>query len=299
MPGRFHGFLVIDKPAGWTSHDVVARVRRLLNEKRVGHAGTLDPAATGVLPVAVGHATKSIEWLEHAQKSYLAEITFGVATDSCDADGVVIGVGDAGAVTRDALEAALPPFRGAISQTPPIFSAIKIGGKKLYELARKGETIEIPSRSITIHQLELVDWRSPVATVFVECSKGTYIRSIARDLGEALDVPAHLSNLVRLASGPFAIDEAWTLGDLAEADLEAEWESIAIHPDAAAAHLDAMVMDDDGYEEWRHGRTIPASSSNQEADVRVYSREGLWVGIARIDAGASRARPLRVITDAA
>src|SRR6476660_8065392 len=125
MPGRFHGFLVIDKPAGWTSHDVVARVRRLLNEKRVGHAGTLDPAATGVLPVAVGHATKSIEWLEHAKKSYLAEITFGVATDSCDADGVVIGVGDAGAVTRDALEAALPPFRGAISQTPPIFSAIK------------------------------------------------------------------------------------------------------------------------------------------------------------------------------
>ena len=299
MPGRFHGFLVIDKPAGWTSHDVVARVRRLLNEKRVGHAGTLDPAATGVLPVAVGHATKSIEWLEHANKSYLAEITFGVATDSCDVDGVVIAVGDAGAITSEAIEAALPQFRGPIEQTPPIYSAIKIGGKKLYELARKGETIEIPSRTVTIHQIELIEWTAPVATVFVECSKGTYIRSIARDLGETLGSPAHLSNLVRLTSGPFAIDEAWTLGDLAEADLEAEWESIAIHPDAAAVQLDAVVMDDDRYEDWRHGRAIPAPSCDEAADVRVYSREGLWVGIARIDAGASLARPLRVITDAA
>jgi len=299
MPGRFHGFLVIDKPAGWTSHDVVARVRKLLNEKRVGHAGTLDPAATGVLPVAVGQATKSIEWLEHAKKSYLAEITFGVATDSCDADGVVIELGNPATLDRSLVEAALKRFRGPILQIPPMFSAIKIGGQKLYQLARKGVTIEVEPRPVVLHQIQLVGWAAPVATILVECSKGTYVRSIARDLGEAVGVPAHLSNLVRLTSGPFALDEAWTLTELADADFNLEWESIAIHPDVAASHLDVLVMDDAGYEAWRHGRTLAVEPAEHAADVRVYSREGLWAGIGRIDAGTAIAQPVRVIKDAA
>ena len=299
MPGRFHGFLIVDKPAGWTSHDVVARVRRLLNEKRVGHTGTLDPAATGVLAVAVGDATKSIEWLNHADKSYLAEFTFGVATDSCDIDGVVTDSGDAGTLSHEAIDLALRQFRGAIEQIPPMHSAIKINGKKLYEIARQGRTVDVTPRRVTIHQIELLTWTSPVAEVLIESSKGTYIRSIARDIGRTLGVPSHLSNLIRLTSGPFCIDDAWTVTDLAAADFDREWESIAIHPDAAASHLDAIVMDDDGFEDWRHGRAVSAGDASYAADVRVYSREGLWAGIGRIDDDAKIARPIRVMTEAA
>lgn len=299
MPGRFHGFLIIDKPAGWTSHDVVARVRRLLNEKRVGHAGTLDPAATGVLPVAVGLATKSIEWLEHSGKCYLADIQFGAGTDSGDVDGVVIATGDPDQLARDQITAGLRQFEGPLNQIPPMHSAIKIDGAKLYEYARKGVAIEVPARPVTIHAIGLIAWEAPVATVLIDCSKGTYIRAIARDLGGLLGVPAHLSNLVRLASGPFSLDEAWTLSELAEIDLDIEWESVAIHPDIAVEQLDAVVTDDAGFEEWRHGRPAPAGSSGEAADVRIYSGEGSWMGIGRIDPGQTVARPLRVIADAA
>jgi tRNA pseudouridine55 synthase len=299
MPGKFHGFLVIDKPAGWTSHDVVARVRRLLNEKRVGHAGTLDPAATGVLPVAVGQATKSIEWLEQASKAYCAEIAFGVATDSADVDGVVIETGEPSGLAADRVAKALQRFEGPIEQIPPMHSAIKIDGVRLYQHARRGRVVDVPARAVTVHLIELIAWEAPVATVAIECSKGTYIRSIARDLGDALGVPAHLANLVRVRSGPFNLDEAWTLAELAELDLDAEWPSIAIHPDAAALDLDALVLDDEEYESWRHGRTVRTAAEAESRDLRVYSAAGAWIGIGRAEAGGTAIRPLRVIADAA
>lgn len=299
MPGRLHGFLVIDKPAGWTSHDVVARVRRLLNEKRVGHAGTLDPAATGVLPVAVGQATKSIEWLEQASKAYCAEIAFGVATDSADIDGVVTETGDPGELSAEQIVTALRQFEGPVEQIPPMHSAIKIGGVRLYQHARRGHVVDVPARSVTIHSIKLLAWEAPVATVAIECSKGTYIRSIARDLGEALGVPAHLANLVRIRSGPFHLDEAWTLTELAELDLEAEWPSIAIHPDVAALDLDALVLDDEEYESWRHGRTVRTAAEAESRDLRVYSADGAWIGMGRAEAGETEIRPVRVIADAA
>ena len=162
-PNRLHGYLVIDKPAGWTSHDVVGRVRRLTGERKVGHAGTLDPAATGVLPVAVGTATRSLEFLSESSKTYLAEITFGVSTDSYDADGVVLSVAPIGDLTRDRVETALRSLEGPQHQVPPMHSAIKIGGKRLYELARRGEEIEREPRDIVLHEILLVDWTSPVA----------------------------------------------------------------------------------------------------------------------------------------
>ncbi|HEU5432398.1 MAG TPA: tRNA pseudouridine(55) synthase TruB, partial [Thermomicrobiales bacterium] len=202
-PVGLHGFLVIDKPAGWTSFDVVARARRLLGEKRIGHAGTLDPAATGVLPLAVGAARKTLEFLAEASKTYDAEITFGVETDTWDRDGAVVAMADAGELTRDQIAGALEPFRGSFAQTPPMHSAIKIGGRKLYQLARKGEEIERPARSVTIHALDLLGWESPVARLRVDCSKGTYIRSLAHDLGAALGMGAHLSALRRTRTGPF------------------------------------------------------------------------------------------------
>jgi len=161
------GYLIVDKPAGWTSFDVVARARRLLGERKVGHAGTLDPAATGVLPLAVGSATKTLEYLAGSSKSYLAEVTFGVETDSQDIDGVVTAVRDASGLPAERVEAALAGFRGDLAQIPPMHSAIKIGGQRLYDLARRGEEIDRPPRPVTIHRLELVGWAPPVATLSV------------------------------------------------------------------------------------------------------------------------------------
>src|SRR5829696_3031772 len=232
-PGRLHGFLVIDKPAGWTSHDVVGRVRRLTGERKVGHAGTLDPAATGVLPVGLGLATRSLEFLAGSSKTYLAEITFGVRTDSYDIDGIVQSVGTTEGIDETLLRRSLSNFCGIQQQTPPMHSAIQIDGRRLYELAREGSVIERSPRAIEIHEIDLIEWNPPVATVCIDCSKGTYIRSIAHDLGEIFDCGAYLSNLVRLRAGPFTIAEAWTLQELAELELVNDWGSVAVHPDAA------------------------------------------------------------------
>ncbi len=292
-----HGFLIIDKPAGWTSHDVVARVRRLSGERHVGHAGTLDPAATGVLPIAVGHATKVLEYLSESSKTYLAEITFGVETDSYDADGTVVIVNSAEHLTTEHIEAALPEFRGPIEQIPPMHSAIKVGGKKLYELARAGETIERAPRAIEIYHLSLVEWNAPTASILVDCSKGTYVRSLARDLGERLGVGAHLSNLVRLRTGPFYLCEAWALEELEGRDVRLAWKDIAIHPDAAVLDWPALLLGDESTQLWNTGRSIMGRHSKQ-SNARVYNAHGDWVGIATFDADSSHWRPAKVIVSA-
>jgi tRNA pseudouridine55 synthase len=299
-PARFHGFLVIDKPAGWTSHDVVGRVRRLLGQRQVGHGGTLDPAATGVLPVAVGAATRVLEYVSDATKSYLAEITFGVETDSYDGDGMVTRVTDPSGLDVATLTAALSQFRGAIEQVPPMHSAIKVGGRRLYDLARRGEEIERAPRHIEIAGLELIEWQSPVATLLVDCSKGTYIRSLARDLGEAVGVGAYLSNLVRLRTGPFTLRDAWRLDELAELDLAAEWLTIALHPDLALIDRPALVVSDDVTRAWRNGQPI-AEGTGEETVARVYTPNGEWIGVARRDPEVMHGmwRPAKVIASAA
>ena len=232
-----HGYLVIDKPAGWTSFDVVARARRLLGEKRIGHAGTLDPAATGVLPLAVGMATKTLEFLNDASKTYLAEVTFGVETDSHDIEGRVTRTAGTEEVTADAVETVLAQFRGAGQQVPPMHAAIKVGGQKLYDLARRGEEIPRSPRPVTFHVLEMLEWNSPVATLLVDCSKGTYIRALARDLGTALGTGAYLSNLVRLRAGPFHLCQAITIDELTRIELPWVWPWVAVHPDIPGASV--------------------------------------------------------------
>jgi tRNA pseudouridine55 synthase len=291
------GYLVIDKPAGWTSFDVVARARRILGEKKVGHAGTLDPAATGVLPLAVGNATKTLEYLANAGKSYLAEVTFGVETDSHDIDGVVTSCRDASHLTREGVEQALAGFRGEISQIPPMHSAIKIGGQKLYELARRGEEIERAPRPVVMHRLDLVDWTPPVATVWVDCSKGTYIRSLARDLGETAGTGAFMSNLVRYRTGPFHLCEAVTMQDLAERDLPWEWPELSAHPDAVVLDLPALLLGELETLHWRQGKPILAVDP-AAGDCRAYSRAGEWLGIGRADETGRAWRPAKVIGSA-
>lgn len=292
-PPRFHGILVVDKPAGWTSHDVVARVRRLLHQRQVGHAGTLDPAATGVLPIAVGSATKVVEYLSNASKTYLAEITFGVETDSHDGDGQLVRVADASALTEDDVRKALLNWRGDIDQVPPMHAAIRVSGRRLYEHARVGNEVERPARRIIMYQLELLDWSPPVATLFVDCSKGTYVRALARDLGDQLEVGAYLSDLVRCRTGPFDLSQAWTLDELATQDLEAEWPTIAVHPDAAIEHLDALILDDETKHRWVTGRSIVGKSEN-DGLARVYDGHGEWLGIAEADRHAVAWKPMKV-----
>lgn len=292
--GRYHGYLVIDKPGGWTSHDVVARVRRILGERRIGHAGTLDPAAVGVLPLAVGDATRTIEYLAEASKTYLAEITLGVTTDSYDGDGRVTATADASVVTRAQVEAALPAFRGEIEQVPPMYSAIQIGGRRLHELARAGQEIERPARPITIYRLDLVDWSPPAFSLVVDCSKGTYVRSLAHDLGERLGVGAHLSNLVRLRTGPFTLCDAVTL-DTLPATLEREpWEEIAVHPDVALLGRRAVVIGPDAGTRWRTGNRVELTGNAGEL-MRVYDDAGAWLGVGEMDADGGFLRPLKVV----
>lgn len=303
--GRLHGIIVIDKPAGWTSHDVVARIRRLTGERRVGHAGTLDPAATGVLPVLVGDATRVVEFLSDADKAYRAEVTFGVRTDSGDIDGSVIDTSPE-RPDRDELERCLDGFRGDIEQTPPMHSAVKVGGMRLYEAARRGEVVDRQPRSVRISTLDLREWAEPVAMLDVVCSKGTYIRSLATDLGDRVGCCAYLSNLVRTRTGPFTLTDAWTLTQLAEAgsgDIEAEWEAIAHHPDAILADWPAIALDDAARERWYQGRApaplqgTPSHAGPGNGGVRAYDADGTWLGIGRLI--ENEVRPWKVASSGA
>jgi tRNA pseudouridine55 synthase len=208
-----NGVLVVDKPKGVTSFDVVAQVRRAYHEKRVGHCGTLDPMATGVLPVCVGEATKLVPFLQAGQKEYLAEVLLGVTTDSQDADGQVTSTREV-AVSRERLTEALPRFLGKILQKPPMHSALRVNGKRLYEFAREGVEIEREARPVEVHGLEVTSFEVPKIGLRVRCGKGTYIRSLAADLGEALGCGAHLTALRRTRVGRFAVDFAASLNDL-------------------------------------------------------------------------------------
>lgn len=292
---QFHGFLVVDKPAGWTSHDVVARLRRMLGQRRIGHAGTLDPAATGVLPIAVGAATRVVEYLAAATKAYVAEVTFGVETDSYDADGVVVALSDVSALSLADVTAALNRFRGTFAQLPPMHSARKVGGRRLYELARRGEEIEREARDVTIGTLTLLDWSPPAATLFVDCSKGTYIRTLAHDLGRELGLGAHLSDLVRVRSGPFALCNAWTLDELAKADLADVWPDVAFHPDRVLEEWPALILDADGAKHWTDGKTLH-SRTTTSGRCRVYTSDGAWLGVGRADDDQTW-RPRKVVLD--
>lgn len=297
QPARLHGLLVIDKPAGWTSHDVVAKIRRLTGERRVGHAGTLDPMATGVLPVAVGDATRVIEYLADADKTYEADIAFGVETDSYDADGRVTRVSDSNAITENAIHQALDQFRGEIVQVPPMHAAIRVGGVRLYELARQGIEIEREPRRLSVYELDLLRWSPPVVTLRIRCSKGFYVRSLAHDLGQALSVGAHLENLVRTSTGPFTLCDAWRMAELAQLDrdgLAAQWPTVALHPDAMLTGMDALVLDESARTRWRQGQPIAATAPSTGA-VSVYADDGTWLGIGEASSDRQHWKPRKVI----
>lgn len=293
--GKYHGFIVVEKPAGVTSHDVVSAVRKMTGERRVGHAGTLDPAAVGVLPIAVGLATRTVEYLSDSDKGYLAEITFGVTTDSLDGDGTVTEVTDASALTLEQIESVLHEFRGSIQQVPPMHSAIKIDGRPLYERARQGEHIELDARNVMIHRLEVVSWEHPVVEIYVRCSKGTYVRSLARDIGEAVGTGAYMSNLVRTSTGPFSLEDSWQIDELSELIENGFWEDVAAHPDSALHDRPAIVLNDEHSTRWKHGNAVvtevPAGL------IRVYDVSGNWLGVGSGDPETGTVKPEKVVTE--
>jgi tRNA pseudouridine55 synthase len=267
-----HGFLNIDKPAGPTSHDVVARVRRLARQKRVGHAGTLDPAATGVLVVALGAATRLIEYVQDATaKRYHAVVRLGVTTTTDDAEGQVIDIAPVPSLDLAALEAMLGQFRGPILQVPPMYSALHHGGQRLHELAREGVVVERSARPVTIEQLELRSWESPLLTLDVLCGKGTYIRALARDLGAALGCGGHLQELRRTAVGTFLVQDAISLAAL-EADPSIVM-SCLLPPERAVADWPAIDLDALETRQVRNGQSINrAGPSGQRA--RAHGPDG-------------------------
>jgi tRNA pseudouridine55 synthase len=298
QPPRRSGFLTIDKPPGMTSHDVIGLVRRVTGVRQVGHSGTLDPAASGVLPVAVGHATKVLPFIEDDDKRYVATVRFGVETDSGDRDGRLIGQRGAPELDRGHVEGLLSRFRGEIVQTPPMHSAIKIDGQRLYDLARAGVEVEVPERRVTIHDIALIDWRPPEATLAIGCSKGTYIRSIARDLGAAAGTGAMLASLVRTRAGLFDLASAIPVQELEARLAEHGWAAIALHPAAVLGAADVLLLDEHGERRWFNGLPIDAHAISPM--VRVYDTGRRWAGIGVAEPATGRVLPRRVIrgTDA-
>ena len=248
-----NGFIIIDKPAGITSHDVVSRVRRILGTKKVGHTGTLDPFATGVLPVAVNEGTKAIPYLDEGRKSYHALMRLGVTTDTLDLTGKVLSETDFDMVDEQMVKSQLSCFTGMISQVPPMFSAIKRDGQPLYKLARQGQGIEREPRQVEIFDIQLISFRLPFVEISVICSRGTYIRSLADDIGAALGCGAALQELRRTASGPFAIGAAISLEMLEDSVQNATLAERFISPYQALNHLCDISLADSGMIKISHG----------------------------------------------
>jgi tRNA pseudouridine55 synthase len=276
------GFLNLNKPLGMTSHDVVARVRRGLRVKKVGHAGTLDPLATGVLILCLGGATRLSEYVMRSTKTYRARMHLGVSTATYDAEGEITATRDTAGLDQPLFEQRLASFCGDIAQIPPMYSAVKQGGKKLYELARAGEVVERPPRAVTIESLRLLDWSPPEVTVEVTCSAGTYIRSLAHDLGEALGVGAHLSGLVRERSGGFALADSVSLETLLDAD---DWQAYLVPPRIALVPMPEIHLESAAAEDIRHGRSVSAGAAALGDLAQGYGPDGAFLAILRAEDG--------------
>lgn len=264
------GILLINKPAGMTSHDVVNRMRKILHTKKVGHCGTLDPDATGVLVLCIGKATKALQFLMSEEKEYQATLCLGIATDTYDASGKIVeekefcGVGN--------VDSVLSSFLGAQEQMPPIYSAIKVNGKKLYEYARNQESVEIQPRSIFIKNIKCISQENQYITIQVQCSKGTYIRSLCVDIGKKLGYPAHMTNLIRLSSGNFHIQDCYSIEEIEEGHYH------LMSLEEAFAHFDHYFVDNENIV--YHGKKIKSDIDHQ---VVVCNQEGKVLAVYKPD----------------
>lgn len=287
------GILLLDKPRGITSNAALSRAKRIVGIKKAGHTGTLDPMASGLLALCFGQATKVAGFLLEADKTYEAEVRLGVTTDSEDAEGEVLERKAVPALDEATIEAALARFRGAIEQVPPMHSALKHQGQRLYDLARKGQTVERPPRAVVIHELERVDHDERTLRLKVNCSKGTYIRSLARDIGEALGCGAHLCGLRRIASAPFDIGDAVELEALESLTRE-QARALLAPPDRALEHLPAVELDQQQAERIAQGQRLAGLRAAHSGQVRIYGPNA-FIGVGQMD-GTGRLKPVRLFT---
>ena len=286
--------LVIDKPVGLTSHDVVNIVRRGTHIRKAGHTGTLDPSASGVLVVLLGGATRLAEYLLESDKEYDAIIHFGLATSTHDAAGLVTASGPV-TFSQPDLEQALASFEGESLQTPPAYSALKVEGRKAYELARKGEVVDLEPRLIRIYQIALLDWAAPQAHIRVRCSRGTYLRSLARDVGERLQSPAHLEALRRLRLGPFSIEQAVSLDELRSHFTPPTWPDIALPATAVLPSWQKIELNDAQVLQLQRGMALEASGAAGRA--QAVGPDGELVAIVEGDADGRHWLPRKVLTE--
>ena len=288
------GVLVVDKPAGMTSHDVVARARRALGIRRVGHTGTLDPAATGVLVCAVGRATRLVQFMQQGRKTYAATMLLGRETDSQDADGDVVAETDASHLTEEDVCTALKPFVGDIDQVPPMVSAVKVDGERLHARARRGEVVERDPRRVTIHELVLDEFEPgplAMASFLVTCSPGTYVRTLAHDLGQRLGVGASLTSLRRLATGGFGVEDAITLDEVDALGEQKALRDRLVPAVDALRLLPSEVVEDGVRDDLVHGR--PTDAHGHDGPYTIRDGAGRLVGVYADRDG--RARPEAVM----
>ena len=292
------GILVLNKGKDVTSMDMVRMAKRVTHVKRVGHAGTLDPIATGVLPICFGQATRLMEFMVDGRKTYKAEFTLGGATDTYDSYGTVTDKGDWSAVTREEVEALLPDFTGLILQKPPMFSALKHEGQRLYELARAGIEVDREAREVIVHAITLLDWAPPQFTIEVDCGRGFYMRTLAHDMGTELGCLAHLSELERTKASGFFVDDALDAQTFEAAEENDAWRHLLSPPDAALRALDVLAVDSAAERHLRNGQavTLPASSTyDKHLDARrAYSADGRFLAIVRFNRPDATWQPERV-----
>ena len=274
-----NGIVIVDKPQNWTSQDVTARLRRVFQTRRIGHGGTLDPMATGVLPVFVGRGTRGVEFFEHAEKTYETMLKLGITTDTEDIWGSVLTQSPV-SVTEEQVEAVLSRFRGEIMQVPPMYSALKVNGQKLCDLARKGQQVRRQPRPITIHQLNLLEQGEDTLRLQVRCSKGTYIRTLCKDIGEALGCGGCMQQLRRTSAGEYTIEEAVPL----EALLEAEKPEEFLRPvDSMFRSYPALTLTANQEKRCRNGNSF--SLSVPEGTYRAYSESGEFLMLGKVESG--------------
>lgn len=274
-----NGIVIVDKPQGWTSQDVTARLRRVYATRRIGHGGTLDPMATGVLPVFVGRATRGVEFFEHAEKTYETLLLLGRTTDTQDVTGTVLAEKTVRLSPAD-IENVLPRFRGDILQVPPMYSALKVNGKKLYELARKGQEVERQPRPITVFELTNLGFDGTRLSLRVRCSKGTYIRTLCQDIGEALGCGGCMEALRRVRAGEYGIEDAVPLEKLLESETP---EQYLRSLDTMFAHCPAVTLTPNQEKRCRNGN--PFSSPLPQGTYRAYSQSGEFLMLAKVEDG--------------
>jgi len=274
-----NGIVIVDKPQGWTSQDVTARLRRVFNTRRIGHGGTLDPMATGVLPVFVGRATRGVEFFEHAEKTYETVLRLGMTTDTEDVTGTVLTQAEV-SVTPEQIDAVLQQFRGEILQVPPMYSALKVNGQKLCDLARKGKEVERKPRPITIHELKLLETGENTLCLRVRCSKGTYIRTLCKDIGEALGCGGCMAELRRVSAGEYTIEEAVPLQQLLEAQNP---ENYLRSVDTIFRNHPAVKLTANQEKRCRNGNAFSVALA--EGTYRAYSQTGEFLMLAKVEDG--------------